>query len=460
MKNIRLQLITGILISGCLACGTEFLDIKRDQSQVIPERIEHLQALLDDAHRTMNANSCHELGVIGADELELGVEVWRNIPNRPYEKNGYIWADDVYEGNEVNDWNNAYRRILYANTALEGIEKITPGENETEEWSNVKGSALFFRAFNYYQLAQLFCKPFDAGTADHDLGLPLRLMPDITAHTGRATVQQTYQQIIQDLLNAQSYLPEIPINTHRPGKAAVYALLARAYLQKGDYEEALGYADKCLSIQHELIDLNEVSLTANYTFPTYGLGNPEVIFSCSMTNIAVVTSSRMNIGHAVLDLYADHDLRKTAYFRNGTNDNTLFKGSYMGSAGLFTGLAVDEVLLIRAECRARTGLLEGAMQDLNSLLKKRHSELGYVPISDMNQAAILDFIMDERMRELVLRGTRWEDLRRLNRETKFARTINRILAEDRYTLVPNDSKYVWPLPDNVIELGGYIQNER
>lgn len=458
--NIRLQLITGILISGCLACGTEFLDIKRDQSQVIPERIEHLQALLDDAHRTMNANSCHELGAIGADELELDFGVWQNIPNRPYEKNGYIWADDVYEGNEVNDWNNAYRRILFANTALEGIEKITPAENQMEAWNNVKGSALFFRAFNYYELAQLFCKPFDAGTADRDLGLPLRLMPDITAHTGRATLRQTYQQIIQDLLNAQSCLPEIPINTHRPGKAAVFALLARVYLQLGDYEAALGYADKCLSIQHDLIDLNEVSLTANYTFPTYGLGNPEVIFSCSMSNIAVVTSSRMNIAHAVLDLYSDHDLRKVAYFRDGTNNNVLFKGSYMGSGGLFTGLAVDEVMLIRAECHARTGSLERAMQDLNDLLKKRYAREHYTPISAGSKASILDFVMEERMRELVLRGIRWEDIRRLNKEPVFAKTITRTLGDDRYILNPGDAKYTWPLPDNAIDLGGYQQNDR
>lgn len=450
-------MILSVLFTGC---GKEFLEEKRDKALVVPTSIADLQALLDDATVTMNTSSGHELGVIGGDEIGLSYESWRDIPNRPFEKNGYIWAKNVYEGIDVNDWNKAYRRILFANTACAGIEKIQPKPSNQLDWNNVKGGAHFFRAYNFYQLAQLFSAPFEQSSAATDLGIPLRLEPDVTLKISRGTNEKVYAQIISDLNLAADLLPEKGINVYRPTKPAAFALLARIYLLMRDYKNARINAEKCLKIRNELNDLNGLNLNASYTFPTLGTNNPEVIFLSYMANISMVTTTRINIAEEVLNLYQRNDLRSKAYFRPGTNGRTLFKGSYTGAATLFTGLAVDEMLLISAECNARLGDISVALERLNQLLVTRYDSNSFSSLQQVSAEVLVDIILLERRRELLLRGTRWEDLRRLNKDAHSAKTLTRNLNGEIFTLPPNDIRYVWPIPDKSIDLGGYLQNPR
>src|SRR5690606_27034162 len=131
------------------------------------------------------------------------------------------------EGNQVNDWDNGYSRILHANIALEGLQKYTPNERERQALNNAKGSALFLRAYSHYQLAQLFCKPYDSNMAAATLGIPLRLQSDINVKPVRSTVEQTYRSIIDDLTEAADLLPNEPLFNRRPSRPAVFALLAK-----------------------------------------------------------------------------------------------------------------------------------------------------------------------------------------------------------------------------------------
>ena len=55
---------------------------------------------------------------------------------------------------------------------------------------------------------------------------------------------------------------------------------------------------------------------------------------------------------------------------------------------------------------------------------------------------------------------RWEDLRRLNKEPRFATTLQRVSKGTTYTLAPNDPKYTFPIPDIEITLSGIPQNPR
>ena len=67
-------------------------------------------------------------------------------------------------------------------------------------------------------------------------------------------------------------------------------------------------------------------------------------------------------------MYADEDLRRVIFFQSGSGGYR-FKGSYTGILGVFCGLSVNELILTRAECRARSGDGEGARADLNRLLE-------------------------------------------------------------------------------------------
>jgi len=113
--------------------------------------------------------------------------------------------------------------------------------------------------------------------------------------------------------------------------------------------------------------------------------------------------------------------------------------------------------LIRAECYARSGNISGAMTDLNTLLRKRWDNT-YVDLSATDADDALNKVIIERRKELLMRGQRWTDLRRLNKESTFA-TIQ-IRSDQNVTLLPNDSRYVLLIPSEVIQNSNIAQNTR
>ncbi len=122
-------------------------------------------------------------------------------------------------------------------------------------------------------------------------------------------------------------------------------------------------------------------------------------------------------------------------------------------------MTTDEVYLIRAECLARLGQKDAALADLNILMKKRWRNTVTYPIivaADATEA--LNRILVERRKELLRRGLRWTDLRRLNKEPQYAVTITRVVNGITYTLEPNSYKDTFPIPDDIIAATGMQQN--
>lgn len=417
--------------------------------------------MLDNGSNVMNSYSGHELGTLGADEFYVMDNFWATYTNVPYQKNAYIWAEDVYQPDEtVPDWDRAYLRILYSNTVLDGLEEITPATSDVEAWNNARGSALFYRAFTYYQMAQLFCEKYDHALSRQQLGLPLRLTADITLHVPRASLYDTYALIIRDLEEAFNLLPIEPLSKFRPSRPAVLALFARIHLQLEDYENAKRYADGYLSYKNELLDFSnlDVERTTFNIFDNIRESNPELVFSCYYAG-SFSGYWNMVMSPELLSLYPLGDVRKQAYFHL-YNNNLIFRGSYSANGAFFTGLATDEVLLIHAETSARLGLANEARSSLQKLEDNRVNEGHRRNFDVLSNEELLDLILLERRKELVFRGTRWEDLRRLNTDERYQIVLSRELGGQSYHLYPNDNRYVWPIPKNAVDLGGYEQNKR
>jgi tetratricopeptide (TPR) repeat protein len=310
----------------------------------------------------------------------------------------------------------------------------------------------------FYQLAQIFAPPYDSSTAQTDYGVPLRLEADINEIIQRATLQQTYERIISDLKEAIPLLPAKPLYTTRPSKSSTYALLAKVYLNLRDYNSALLYSDSCLQIQPELLDYNTLDVTATFPIPQF---NEETIFYGILVWHDIITPYVAGIDTDFYNSYSENDLRKQIFFNDGGRLNSkVFRGSYTND-NLFGGIATDEMYLTRAECYARRGNVVTALNDLNTLLAKRYRDGTFTPYQIDNADEALSIIFTERRKELVMRGVRWIDLRRLNKEEQFAATMNRVVKGTNYSLPPNDPRYTYPIPDEVINFNaGMPQNQR
>ena len=429
----------------------KYLDAKPNKSLVVPSTLNDLQAILDYSSR-MNVGTSY--GEASADDYYLNDDDYNSLSDDV--KKAYTWENFSYS-NYPNDWARVYDVIYPSNLVLEGIAKINPGEENRAQWNNIKGSALVFRALSLLQGAFIFCKAYDEMTADKDPGMVLRLHSDFAAPSRRSTVSETYEQIINDLKEAAPLLPETPVHPVRPSRAAAYGLLARTYLSMRKYDSCQKYATLCLGIQHNLFDFNSITdINATFAFPQF---NDEVIMATLINNVVYYSISQpfTLVDSTLYSSYSDNDLRKYAFFEPAATGYN-FKGSYSGTPWeLFMGIATDEVYLMRAECYARNGDKEDALNDLNKLLESKWKAGTFVPFESASATDALNLILAERRKELLFRNLRWMDIKRLNKEGANI-TLTRKVNGKVYTLPPNDNRYALPLPSDIIDRTGMIQN--
>lgn len=460
MKKYYIILVLFLFVIACKK-QDEFLDIKSNKSDVILSSLKDYQAVLDNTD-IMN-NSYPSLGLVGSDNYYVTTATWQANTSAT-ERNSYIWASDIYEQSTIitiPEWSAPYQVVEYANITLDGIGKIDVTIQNQNDWNNVKGSALFFRSFAFYNLAQLFAKPYDPTTSNVDLGISLRKTADVNQKVDRSTVQQTYGQIITDLKEAEQLLPLNALYKSRPSKIAAQALLAKVYLLMQDYENAQKYAELALTYNSSLIDFNSLTTTPTYSFPNFNVGNPEVILFSRCTSYSIMNATRQIVSPELYNSYSLNDLRRSIFYRTNSS-GIFFTGKYTGNVSFFAGLATNELFLIKAECMARAGNSSAAMDVLNFLLIKRwNKNVTYAPLSAGTPYEALSIVLRERRKELPFTSnTRWEDLRRLNKDSRFALTLSRTIDNTTYSLPPNDTRYVYPIPPIEIEKSGLQQNLR
>ena len=440
----------------------KYLDVKTENQQVFVETLEDCQRLLD-GYSVMNSNYPSD-GEASAGDYYMTDASYLASARTPEDRAVYTWQPGAIRDLSTPQYKTGYFKIYTANLVLETLEELKDNPDQARI-GVLRGSALFYRAFCHWQLAQMYARPYTASTAGQDPGIPLRLESDINEKLERGTVRQTYDRIIQDLQEAVPLLPASTVVSSRPSKAAALGMLARVYLSMGEYPQALVNADAALQIKSDLISFSTLNATSTTPFARF---NTEVLFHAIMTNNSLLVGgiTASNVAKVQPDLvasYAANDLRRTIYFKpvTGTPGSFTFTGNYepTTAATLFCGLAVDELYLTRAECRARAGNAGLAMADLNTLLRTRWSGT-YTDMTASGADDALDKVLKERRKELLLRGLRWSDLRRLNTDGRFAVTLTRTVEGQVYTLPPGDPRYTLLLPREVITNTGYAQNPR
>lgn len=454
MKN---KLIILIFIAIAINSCNKYLDKKNNTSLLVPSSLADLQAILDNVSQ-MNQLLTPSLGEASSDDYFLESTVYNGLILG--DQKNYTWR--YYFFATQNDWSFGYKPVYNANLALDLLKDIGRNAQNATAWDNVKGSALFYRSYNFLNLLWNYAKAYDSSTADKDWGIALRLTSDFNVPSTRATNKQSYQQVINDTKVAIPLLPDYPQVVTRPSKGAAYGLLARCYLSMRDYSDALLYVDSCLQLDNQLMDLNgdadiPSGISASYPFKKF---NKETIFYSEINAVVSIylTYKKGRIDTTLYSFFQPNDLRKSAFFYPNNDGYQQYKGGYTGSLASFSGIAVDEMYLTRAECYVRTGQVQKGLDDLNTVLDKRYKSNSFLPYNNLTKTEALDTVLMERRKELVMRGLRWIDLKRLNKEGANI-ILKRVEDDGMYTLAPNANFYALPLPEDIINLTGMPQND-
>lgn len=465
MKNVTtiLAICVVVMLTGC----NDYLDIK-PKGEKIPTTVSDYETLLnyESVQKVSDTYPAYLTDDVFLPDVAEGIATPGLNSVDQSIRNLYLFKKEVF-GDAQDDgfWFASYNRIYYYNTVIDNIMNAD-GSDEQKKLS-IRAEALISRALEYLYLVNGYAKHYDVRTAESDPGVPLILDEDISKkNLVRASVKDVYAQILSDL---QTALPNLPVqakgNAFRASKAAGYGVLAKMYLYMGNYAEALKAANEVLEINNSLLDLKKYAVvkpqsSIGRTNVPQDIDNPENIY-IKFAPYVYGLSSKVFGSDELISLFSEDDMRLQVYFTK--NFRNIPTDKYVWAPYLRANLAVSspEIYLIAAECEAREGSVERAMSLINKLRDNRIKN--NTPLVAIDRSGALQKVLEERRRELAISGmVRYIDLKRLNKESQFAKTVSHVTGEDTFSLEPNSPLYVLPIPAKVMRFNknSMQQNER
>jgi len=449
----------GVLVLSC----DNYVDIKTE-GKLIPEETSNYRYLLNNSStldKTYGSidvasddisfqNEAHTTALAAADYL------------RPF-RNLYKWSDVVYFDGETDyDMSNLYNALYTVNVV---INEVMKSKNGTEaEKAAIKGEAEVHRAFIFLTLVNTFGKAYDANTSATDLGIVLFTTPTVSDDIKRSSVQDAYNLILSDLNDAVNSGLK-PVNSGNnvafPSRAAAYALLARTYLYMRNYPLALENAEKALALQNTLNNLEDYEFAA---YPSRKLDKELILSKWNGYSSYSYAPQILSLSNELINSFDTNDLRYVLFTQPSSSFNSEYTlGRTYSKEGLTgesrnAGPTVPEMMLIKAECLARAGSGDLAMAEINKLRQKRFRASQYTAMTAADSKDALIKVLAERRRELMATGGfRWFDLKRLNKEPEFAKTITHDFAGQTFTLAPNSDRYQMPFAPIYFEYAPNLQ---
>ncbi len=305
-----------------------------------------------------------------------------------------------------------YKAINSANSVITYVPEVSDPLLTAAEKNKVLGEAYFIRALGY----------FDLGRGWGGVQLQLKPTTDLASTKGikRSSLQQTYDQVLTDLTQAESLLPEDATTRNRAQKSTARALRARLHLYRKEWTQAETYAT-------QVIGNTKYALATPYkTFFTAPFGTTESIFE--LTFSANDKNSFWNLwypssasGQFTLKPSAPFVTKITNPAIGGTRNalvagtgNNVYGALYNTSATSTDPsyvIRLAEMYLIRAEARAQQNNLTGALADLNVI----RARAGVPASTAATQADLLLAIEEENSLEFAFEAHRWFDLVRTGR---------------------------------------------
>ncbi len=372
----------------------------------------------------------------------------------------FAGLSDAYQTQMVADnsfaasiWSASYNTINRCNNVLSAVSKVT---SSAAKRNSVEGEALMLRASTFFELVKLYAKFVGNGDYATNPGVPLVLTPtgNVTDanYPPRATVKAVYDQVIADLVKAESLLPAS--NGNYVSKWAAAAQLSRVYLVLKDYAGARDAANRVISGSGKSLAPNFSNLW--FTYLNNGGATPaEYLFSLKVTPQDGANAQNTYFGRTIGSIpgtagrsdckiksahiasYENGDFRKGYFILSGGSNYTL---KHLDRYGDVCIIRLAEMFLTRAECNQRLGTIVGALPvaDVNKIRNR-------VGLPSLLLVTLAD-ITKERSLELAFEGHNLIEAKRLQ-------TSVGILAW-------NDPKLILPIPKRETDVNkNLIQNE-
>ncbi len=459
MNNLYKILILCAIVQFVAGCQ-KYFNFRPNSTSVNPTTVRDFMEVMN-----TDSNAICEFSITDVMSDDDSIVPATITQRSSYYTRAYTWDKDIWTGGDADFmYNSAYNRILQMNVILQRIDdaKLDSFTVESDRMV-VKAQAFINRAWFYLQLANLYGPAYSKSSASADACVPLVLSPDATSRPSRSSVAVVYNQILSDLHQAvaTAALPAMGADLIHPGKAAGFALLARTYLYRGQYDSCRMYTDSALSLRSTLQDYN-----VEHTIVTQlqdMASNPEILMGKMGLNKEYYSSVTLSF-QAPADLFntlTGSDIRRVKAF--GYGDTYYTVGSSPVKLVFDYSVSVPEVILTKAECLARSGDAGAAASLLDTLRKNRIYSWDYSPI-EYNSANIVSVVLEERRRELLYHGgLRFFDLKRLNKEGTYTKTLTRFGENGQViaTLSPSSPNYLMQFSPIIIgNNSNIIQNPR
>lgn len=384
-------------------------------------------------------------------------------------------------------WRKAYEAIYGVNKVIENVP-----EGQGTESDQLLGENFYLRAMIHFDLVNLFGRPYTQNEGKSP-GVMIRTDTETSALPPRSSVAEVYARVIDDLKKAEGLMQSVKSSSFA-SKEVAQALLARVYLFKGDYQNAIAYADKVIhSGRYTLADTE----TYKKYFTIANEQNPETIFAIRHTvsddrakaSIGSMYDGTNGLGwgeiytsetyRAALDKYpedARHSFSQAIYVtdasgkkvlatRNGIPKYFIYK--YSGQDGIQTlsspvYMRLAELYLIRAEAYAHLGENKKALEDVNTI-RKRAALSGTALYTDSDlkgHNSVLDVVLEEKRLELAFECQRKFDLFRNNRSlVRNYPGYHLLSGQTTQTILPTDPRVIYYIPQQEIVLNpNLVQN--
>ena len=395
-------------------------------------------------------------------------------------------------------WTELYGSIGTCNLLIDVAAKPSTDASLTDSArSQMVASVKFLRALHYFNLVKAY----------GPVVLTLHTYSTDTAvRQARSSLSDCYKQIVADLTDAISVLPNTyptVVNQHtRATKPAAQALLAKVYAQEGDYTNCLAACNAVLPAQYGGSGTGNFSLVSNFAdlFDDNKSGNTTESFfeiqhvggtNAPTRNYAtwLIAPSDFNLTipdpftkfvtptqDLVNDYKAEGDLKRMNGVMVFENDSTVFTpgriffdnpnhyptyataqipylitrgqhvqgGSYAaGGSQAVILLRLADIILIKAEALNNTTNTADAIPLVNAI----RARVNLAPITVTSQSDVALAILHERRLEFAGQGHRWTDLRRFGTQytVDLMNNFTDYLGNKLYTVNPNMLLYAIPI---------------